>query len=174
MSYSDLLERMMLRDTDAFMEMTDRYGWSLYSAIRQKYPDKADADRIYNDTMQQFYSCLQNPGCDDPMEALLCAFAEYVSGKKGFVSDLLRDDESEAPPVVRVQRLMEPQLAFSEKREIRFKSVLSGALVMLLLAIAAWIIAGFLMEQGMLPYYDLGYSWFCAMADVWLQHLNIL
>jgi len=40
MSYSNLLERIMQRDTDAFLELTDRYGWALYSFIRRKYPNK--------------------------------------------------------------------------------------------------------------------------------------
>lgn len=37
MSYNDLLQQMMQRDSDAFWEFTDRYGWTLYSSIRKKY-----------------------------------------------------------------------------------------------------------------------------------------
>lgn len=46
MSYCDLLERMMQKDTDAFLELTDRYGWALYSEIRKKYPNQETADKI--------------------------------------------------------------------------------------------------------------------------------
>ena len=71
MSYCELLERMMQRDTDAFLELTDRYGWSLYSEIRRKYSNRETADRIYDETMQQFYRSLQNPSCDDHYDSAL-------------------------------------------------------------------------------------------------------
>ena len=124
MSYCDLLERMMQKDTDAFLEMTDRYGWALYSDIRKKYPNKADADRIYDETMQYFYHCMQNPNCEDPMEALLCAWAEYVSGKKGFLREMLQDDQLEAPPAVQAHRLMQSHFDLPEKRQNRIGSFL--------------------------------------------------
>lgn len=58
MSYNDLLQQMMQRDSDAFLEFTDRYGWTLYSSIRKKYANKVDADKVYHETMQQLWSCL--------------------------------------------------------------------------------------------------------------------
>jgi len=174
MSYSDLLERMMQRDADAFLEMTERYGWTLYNAIRQKYSDKAEADRIYDETMQQFYRCLQNPNCEDPMEALLCAWAEYVSGKKGFLREMLQDDQLEAPPAVQAHRLMQSHFDLPEKRQNRIGSFLFVFLMLLILAGCTWIIVGFLMERNILPFVDFGYSWFCAMVENWLQSLNIV
>ena len=174
MSYSDLLDRMMERDTDAFMEMTDRYGWSLYNAIRKKFPDKAQADRIYNDTMQQFYDCLRRSDYEDPMEALLCTFAEFISGKKGFVSQILSEDALEMPPAVQVDRLMETSFEFPEKKKIRFGTVLSAIILVPVLAVSVWIIVGFLMHLELIPFYDFGYSWFCALAENWLLQLNII
>lgn len=174
MHYSDLLERMMHRDTDAFLEMTERYGWTVYNAIRQKYPNQDEADRIYQDTMQQFYSSLQYPDCEDPMEALLCAWAEYVSGKKGFLAQMLQEDVLEAPPALQAQRLMQPQFSLPETRKYRTGTVFMILLILLILAGCAWIIAGFLMQQGILPFWDLGYSRFCSLVEGWLQSLHIV
>lgn len=174
MSYSDLLDRMMQRDSDAFLEMTDRYGWTLYNAIRRKYPDKSEADRIYNETMQQFYLALQNPNCEDPMEALLYAWAEYVSGKKGFLAEMLRDEPLETPPAVKVRRLRESPGEFLEKKNHGFGMILVILVMLLVLTVCCWILIGFLMEQGILPYRDYGYSWFCTSVDTWLRSFNII
>lgn len=174
MDYSDLLERMMHRDTDAFLEMTDRYGWTLYNAIRRKYPDKMEADRIYNETMQQFYCSLQNPNCEDPLEALLCAWAEYVSGKKGFLSEMLGDGAMEEPPAIQARRLKDPFMELPEKRRPKFRSFIGVMIVVAVMCACCWIFIGFLMERGVIPFYDFGYSWFCSQVENWLSSWHIV
>ena len=176
MSYNDLLQRMKFRDADAFLEFTDRYGWSLYNAIRRNHPDKADADRIYQETMQDFYKCLQSPDCDDPVEALLCAWSEHVAYRRGFrltLTDDMQTDLDEAPPALKARRLMETSEPLPEKKKLRFGTVIGVILLIVLLLVSIWIIAGFLMERQILPFVDLGYSWFCSMVEPYLQSLNL-
>ncbi len=171
MGYSDLLERMMHRDTDAFLEMTDQYGWALYSEIRKKCPNKADADRIYDETMQQFYRYLQNPASEDPLEALLCAFADHISkkwpvpaGQAGTCEPL----DGIQPPPVQFQPEITREQSKAGKPRGRFWFRFGMFLVMAGFAAVIWISLGLMMEAGILPYYDLGYTWFSAIAGRWL------
>ena len=176
MSYSDLLDRMMHQDTDAFLEMTDRYGWALYSAIRKVHPDKEDADKIYQETMQQFYRCLQNPDCEDPMEALLAAWADHIAYRKGLrmvISDAEQFVLSDEPPAVKARRLVQPQSPLPEKRKNWFVGIIGAVLLLIVLTASVWVIVGFLMETGVLPYLDLGYTWFCSLIEQWLLALNL-
>lgn len=170
MSYCDLLERMMQKDTDAFLELTDRYGWTLYSEIRKKYPNRETADRIYDETMQQFYRSLQNPDCEDPMEALLCAFAEKVGAANGITADHANADLQDAlqPPAIRFQPTKADKRVTARKRKHSFWFKLAMVLVVVGFSAVIWIGMGLLMEAGMLPYYDLGYSWFASIAADWL------
>lgn len=171
MSYGDLLERMMQRDTDAFLELTDRYGWMLYSEIRKKVPNRADADRIYDETMRQFYGSLQNAACEDPIEAMLCAFADQISEKQGISYDLffrIQAEDAVQPPVVQVPVLEENEAKTAPKRKGRFWLRLGLFLVLVGFAAVIWIGVGLMMEAGLLPYYDLGYSWFADIAAAWL------
>ena len=170
MSYCDLLERMMQRDTDAFLELTDRYGWALYSEIRKKYPNQEVADRIYDETMQQIYRSLQNPSCEDPMEALLCAFAEKIGAAQGIpsASEEAQLPEDLQPPAISLQPTKADIRADSikPKRSIWWNLALS--LAGFGFAAVIWIGVGLLMEAGMLPYYDLGYTWFASFFANWL------
>lgn len=171
MSYCDLLERMMHRDTDAFLEMTDRYGWALYSEIRNKYPDKSEADRIYDETMQQFYRSLQNPACEDPMEALLCAFADRISEQKGiradpFMKNISGDDIS--PPSIQLKNTQIYTEQKTGKRKGRFWFRLAALLLAIGFFSVIWIGVGLMMEAGMIPYFDLGYHWFADLVSQWI------
>lgn len=165
MSYCDLLERMMQKDTDAFLEMTNRYGWGLYSAIRKKYPNKADVDRIYDETMQYLFRCMQNPACEDPMEAILCAVADMIAEKNTLPADLsvrIGEDEDRHPNAPKDPR------GTTGKRKGRFWFRLGMIFVVFGFAAVIWIGMGLLMEAGILPYYDLGFSWFAALAGRWI------
>lgn len=171
MGYGDLLERMMQRDAEAFLELTDRYGWMLYSEIRKRVPNKAEADRIYDETMCQFYGSLQNSACEDPIEAMLCAFADKIAEKQGitytpFIPKLA--EYAIQPPAVQVPVLEEEPEKTAPKRKGRFWLRLGLFLVLIGFAAVIWIGVGLMMEAGMLPYYDLGYTWFARLADAWL------
>lgn len=171
MSYCDLLERMMQKDTDAFLEMTDRYGWALYSEIRKKHPNKEIADKIYDDTMQLFYRSLQNPACEDPMEALLCAFSEKI-GESGEMPGDIRENmelnEDIQIPAIQLQQTKADMRVTSKKRKVSIWFKLAMVLVLAGFAAVIWIGVGLMMEAGVLPYYDLGYTWFAGIAAHWL------
>lgn len=170
MSYCDLLERMMQKDTDAFLELTDRYGWALYSEIRKKYTNPDTADNIYDETLQQFYRSLQNPSCEDPMEALLCAFAEKIGATRGIptapVNKEVLDDIQ--PPDIRLQQTKAENRVTARKRKTSIWFKLAMILVLVGFAAVIWIGVGLMMEAGILPYYDLGYTWFASIGANWL------
>lgn len=169
MSYCDLLERMMQKDTDAFLEMTDNYGWALYSEIRKKIPKKADADRIYDETMQQFYRCLQNSACDDPMEALLYAFADKISKEQGLRGDCLTTyDVNIQPPVLQIPYIHEADEGKRKKKKGHGWLRLGLALLMISFLAVLWTGLGLMMEAGLIPYVDLGYTWFSSFAGRWI------
>lgn len=168
----DLLVRLAHRETDAFAELSDRYGWSVYNHIRKTYSDKETADKIYMETMQRFYDCLTGSDCEDPVEALLRAWADHTAYKKGYSSGCPYWDPDEFSTARKVQRLMETRNACDEKKKLGFGRILGIILLILLLTVSIWIIVGFLMEMDILPYYDLGYAWFCSMVEPWLQSLR--
>ena len=170
MSYCDLLERMMQKDTEAFLELTDRYGWALYSEIRKKYPNKEVADRIYDDTMQQFYSSLQNPACEDPVEALLCAFADRIGMSKdnsaSFLNTGIRKDAQ--PPDIRLQQTEADIHVNVRKKKTSFWFKMAMMLGVAGFVVVVWVGVGLMMEAGMVPYYDFGYTWVTSIVAEWL------
>ena len=168
MSYSNLLERMMQRDTEAFLEFTDRYGWALYSSIRRKHPSKSDADKVYHETLQQLWSALQNEQYDDPMEAILCVWADQIALKRSprkELAEIFMPDAEEKPPVVHIRRSEQAETGIPRKRRNGIWSILGLFALFLIFTFSVWVIIGFLMEQGTLAYVDLGYSWFCRLLQ---------
>ena len=168
MSYSDLLQRMMHRDTDAFLEFTDRYGWALYSSIRRKHPNKVDADKVYHETMQQLWSCLQSNQFDDPMEAILCVWADHIALKRDPKKDLreiFQIDEEESPPALHIRSSEPSEECKPARRKHLFWRILGILLLCIVFSFSIWVIAGFLMEKGTIPYADLGYSWFRTQLE---------
>lgn len=163
MSYSDLLDRMKGKDTDAFLEMTERYGWPVYSAIRRKYADRVMADRIYNETMNRFYHSLSISDAEDPLEALLCAFADQISPDQLKFDSSITANENKAPEIKLLN--VEPSTMDSGTKVRRKKGFLhhfSLLFLMVVIALLLWFVTGLLMEMNFIPYYDLGYSWFTA------------
>ena len=74
----DLLMKLMQRDTDAFLKMTDKYSWPVYSQIRKKVSDPEVADTLFQKTMDGFYRSLHENQADDPLEAMLLVYADSV------------------------------------------------------------------------------------------------
>lgn len=161
MSYCDLLERIQNNDTNAFLEMTDRYGWSVYSAIREKHPDAAEADKIYNETMNDFYRCLAGTNSDDPLEAILCAFANRSVSEK-MSSDLTLTEIQNAPPRIQLQHSVsfEDNIQPTKRKRKGFLHFISIFMILIAIILMLWYIAYLLMEMNYIPYIDLGYSWF--------------
>lgn len=161
MSYHDLLDRMQRNDTDAFLEMTDRYGWSVYSAIREKYSDAAFADKVYNETMNVFYHSLSASSCEDPLEALLCAFATRISSEKPTFDQTLTGNQNVPPKIQLCHHICNEDNSQPIKRKKKsFMRAVSILMFLIAVALMFWYIAYLLMEMNYIPYFDLGYSWF--------------
>lgn len=166
MSYSDLLERMKQRDTDAFLEFTDRYGWALYSSIRKKHPNKVDADKVYHETMQQLWTCLQNEEYEDPMEGILCTLADQITLKREPRKDLaeiFNPDPLEQPPVLHIRRPEEEENIAPRKRKGNFWGSLCLIILFLIFAFSVWLVIDYLMEYGVDAYMEMVSTWFSGM-----------
>lgn len=160
MYYSDLLDRMKKNDTEAFLEMTDQYGWAVYSAIREKYMDQDVADKVYNETMNAFYRILADSDAEDPLEALLFGFANQISPDNLLYGQTLLMDENGIPEIQLRQR--ESTSTYTKTSVRKGKDNWHYYMVLLLIVFAAslWIIVGFLMKMEWIPFCDLGYFWF--------------
>lgn len=164
MSYGNLLYQMMQRDTDAFLEFSDRYGWALYSSIRKKHINKVDADKIYHETMQQLWSCLQNEEYDDPMEAILCTWADQITLKREprkNLAEIFNPEFEDKPPVLHIRASESPVNPVRNGKKNFFWRGFGVMLLFLLVTFSIWLILGFFMEQGVINYVDLGYSRVC-------------
>lgn len=163
MRYADLLDRMKNNDPEAFLELTERYGWAVYTTIRAKCSDHALADRIYNETMNLFYHSLSDSAAEDPVEALLCALADRLNPDQQEHEGIFSLIEERPPEVHLRDRMISGDAATSIGR--KRKGIWRGLGFMLFLiscAVILWCIAGFLMGMGIIPNFDLGYAWFNA------------
>ena len=144
MSYGDLLERMKCNDTDAFLEMTERYGWSLYSAIREKYPDHAMADEVYNNTMNTFYHILSDSSAEDPLEALLHGFADRITPARTCIQKEINVPDIRLSPA----KLPVKRTGVSVKKH-RFRRMLGVVMILLAVFLAIWHVVGLFMQMGL-------------------------
>jgi len=160
MRYSDLLDRMKDGNTEAFLEMTDQYGWAVYAAIRQKYSDPVIADKIYNETMNAVYHGLQETSADDPLEALLCVFADRISADDLRFADSFSERENAPPEIQLFTRTLSSNGTVRKKKG--FWQHMGVFLLLLLVTMLIWYMIGLLMSMGYIPYFDLGYSWLHA------------
>lgn len=163
----DLLDRMQSKDAQAFLELTNRYGWSVYSAILSKHKNPAVADQIYNETMNAFYHSLADSPTEDPIEALLCGFAGLISPENlNFEQTILQNPD--APPTV--QLCQKPVLSGQPFRPTAkwrgFRYFLGNLMITMAIAAVLWYMAALLMELGLIPPNDLGYSWFASNVGI--------
>ena len=146
MRYSDLLDRMKDGNTEAFLEMTDRYGWAVYTAIRQKYSDPAVADKIYNETMNAVYHGVQETSADDPLEALLCVFADRISADDLSFADSFSGQENAPPEIQLFTR--GPSSNGNVRKKKGFWRRMGVFLLLLLVTILLWYMIGLMMSIG--------------------------
>ena len=142
----DLLTKLMHRDTDAFLKMTDIYSWAVYSQIRKKVSDPEAADALFQKTMDGFYRSLHESQTEDPLEAMLLVYADSVIEKyeDGCGKDIVQSIKVVDKPVKRCSG--------------GFATIFLLACIVIVL----WVIAGLLMGLNLIPAVDLGYTWFNA------------
>ena len=142
----DLLMKLMRRDTDAFLKMTDKYSWPVYSQIRKKVSDPEVADALFQKTMDGFYRSLHESQTDDPLEAMLLVYANGVIEKH---------EGASGEHIVYSTKT-------AEKTEKRRSGGFAAFLLLTAIVIVLWVIAGLLMDMNLIPAVDLGYAWFNA------------
>lgn len=159
MSYSDLLERIQRNESNAFLDLTDRYGWAVYSAIREKYPDKDTAAKIYNETMNSFYHSLSEAQAEDPLEAILIASAAKISPDVLCLDSSFIETEDGIPQIQLHRKEVILQNVKSRKKKKGFGFYFCMFVILIFCIGTIWCAAGLLMKMNLIPYYDLGYSW---------------
>ena len=151
------------------MQLTQDYGWKLYSYLREQLDDKDAADEAFNRTLTGFYNSLAVKSGDDAVETLLYAFADQtcsqMSAERNVPAHTMMIPESETVPQAATPISSNP--AQRKKKSGRFGFVLGVTVLMIGILIAGWVIVGLLMDMGLLPELDLGYSWFNANFAPW-------
>ena len=118
-----------------FLRVSDLYGWKLYQLLLERTSDKQLLEELYAECLEAF--CKENPGGSNE-EAHLMKTAELVC----------------------TARLQSQRREPEEPKQWRHRGyVISIFLLLALIALCLWIIAGLLMELGILPYVNLGYPW---------------
>lgn len=150
MDHDQLLKRIQDRDMTAYHQLTEEYGWKLYSHLKTRFRDKDMLDAAFHETLRQFYNTVAGSG--DVVEALLFSYADrtcqqMIQGKK--------PDMAVAP--AKKQKGKAGTIFFT----IAFSVLVLGIFV------ALWVILGLLMDLGIMPEVDLGYSWFNAHLFPW-------
>lgn len=149
MDPNQLLNRMKERDMVAYHDLTQHYGWKLYSYLQTRFQNKEQVDAALNETLHQFYNTVA--GSDDAIEALLISYADQTCRNM-------------------MQNQSMPAAALPKKKSGKAgRIIFAVSLCFLLLCIfgAIWVIIGLLMDLGIMPEVDLGYSWFSANIFPW-------
>ena len=161
MTRDDLLNRLMRHDMDAYLEMTDKYSWSVYSLIKSKISDKNKAELIYNETMNGFFQGLSGTKGNDALEALLLMYADKVCQANMGGSDAAVCGNPESR-----KRKTESGAGTAEKKG-GFLYHICVWLLVLAIVLVIWVILGLLMDMNLIPYYELGYTWFNTNVLPW-------
>lgn len=169
MDSNELLKGIQQRDTDAYLYLTQTYGWKLYAHLSAKLKDAELTNRAFNDTLAEFYNCLAGAKGEDAVESLLYAFADRTC------QEMIRDPEGKTAGEMPVKTIpaqpapQEPKTHARKKRGILASIAFWITALLLIVGILAalWIIVVLLMEMGFLPQVDLGYDWVRAKLAGW-------
>ena len=167
MENNELFQRIKANDQEAFRELTDKYGWKVYSRIRKSTEDREKADLIFKKAFADFFESMKDSDTEDVIEAMLCVYAAMAADD---IEKAEADNKKEGTPETAVTGLPEVTEAPKKKKRSFFSRLLYTLNVLLLVAgivIALWAMAGLLMSLDILPELDLGYSWFNANIANW-------
>ena len=144
---------VLRRDPKAYLQLSDEYGWLVYSYLQKKIPDTKELSTIYEKVLKDFCADIVTNHRKGTIEELLLEAAEAACGQS--------DSSSSAP--VSVDR--------SKSRKIEKDGGVdfwvAFVLLLLLNLSCLWIIVGLLMDMGFLPAIDLGYCWFHENVAPW-------
>ena len=201
MNTQNLVERLKDRDAEAFRELMQTYGKTLYPKLLSRLGSKELADEAFRRTMLRFYDTLTSTNGKDPIEILLLSCAdmaehELLTASMNEVLDELSGnartvrrapvpmqlaEKATEPEVIEVPEptpeIKEPPELESEPKKAKPKpkkksEPILPLILLAILAIAlAWVVAGELMHTGLLPLVDLGYENFRAFC---VQNISAL
>ena len=127
-------ERIRTGDPAAFRDFSDQYGWDVYSALSQRIRDQEALKAAYTEIMSAAYV---NAGTGNLQGDIGSALADAINQH--------------------CCQLPHEQVTEEKPAGVLFWTVL--ILLVVLNLICLWLIGGILMEVGILPAIDLGYSW---------------
>lgn len=169
MDTTEMLNRIKTRDFRAYCQLTEDYGWKLYSRIRDRVEDGEKANAAFHETLSSFRGDLTDNDGDDAIEALLFAYAEKVCSRmehpSGELAESPRSDSETPTEVLRSGR--EKKAAKRTRQPGGFWFGLCIVLLFMGMMAALWVILGLLMDMNFIPELDLGYSWFNMYIAPW-------
>lgn len=140
-------------DPAKYLELSGQYGWKLYSCLSERIEDRKVLSEIYEKGMERF--CELAETCDDPD-----ALDKYLADAADYAFEGLKKPEGSPNPAK-----IKPRKGSGVGFWLAFT-----ALFLLNLA-CLWVILGLLMDMGILPEIDLGYSWAQYTVMPWLEQL---
>lgn len=150
MDSMELLKRIKNRDMNAYLRLTNDYGLKLYSHLRTRLDDKDAVEEAFKRTLNSFYQSLTADDDQDPIDAILCAYADRTC-------EQMRQEAASINPTV--------QKASRRSGNVGF--VIGITILGLGILAAAWVIVGLLMDMNLIPGFDLGYEWFNSNVTPW-------
>ena len=163
-----LFDKIKHRDKASFQILTETYGWKLYSYIRKNVDNRELADTIFSETLSRFHHNAEKFDCQDPIEAMLCLYADEIQKTHSSVPAAVPAQNQKVFPEP-------PYDAAPAPKKKKKCSVLAGIfyticilLLLAAIAVALWFLVGMLVDMEILPKaWDFGYSWFNAnIADL--------
>lgn len=138
MDIKELRERTQSGDLSVFTDISNEYGWAVYTSLSERIRDRDAVKNAYTQIMSDFYR-------------------DVREGKmQGEIKDILLD-------AVNRYCAMFPAAPEASEKPAGVGFWLLLTLLLVLNGICLWMIAGILMEMNVLPTIDLGYSWIKAL-----------
>ena len=176
----EMLSRLKSKDYEAYQQLTEKYGQTLYSYIQGRLDDRKKIHAVFQETLSDFCSIIADPADKDVVEYLLLTFAEKNCDK----TEPAKEVPAASPPAVRAaeEEMQESEVLpsseiFAHKEEKKTSGPGSGSgklgfrvaasLLILGIAAALWVILGLLMDMELIPQINLGYEWFNLHVAPW-------
>ncbi|MBO4938279.1 MAG: hypothetical protein J6C98_04670 [Oscillospiraceae bacterium] len=149
MDCAELLKRIKERDMDAYLYLTNVYGLKLYNYLNSRLGDQDLVEEAFQKTLASFYESLTAQESQDPIDAILCTYADQTCGKIA------------GSDVGTKKKKKKHSAAANIGFAIGIVILSAGILA------ASWVIIGLLMDMNLIPSADLGYEWFNANIAPW-------
>ena len=129
-----LQNRIRSGDQRTYLDLSDEYGWTLYSFLSKRLHDPDQRQKVYAQILSGFYRDVPSMSQQGSVDTLLLQYADIYCRKISITSEEMKTSGG-------------------------FGFWVALILLLLLNGICLWIIGGILMEMGILPETDLGYHW---------------